>query len=51
MRTSRRLGAALKDALVYLAATGAALVVHAYALHLDEEAQRDVRASIAERQA
>ncbi len=51
MRTNRRLGAAFKDALIYLAATGAALVVHAYALHLDEEAQRGVPARIAERQA
>lgn len=51
MRTRPRLSAAAKGFLVYLAATAAVLIVHAYALHLDEEAQRDMRARLVRPQA
>ncbi len=41
----------LKGLLIYLAATAAVLVIHAYALHLDDEAQQEVRERIAHQQA
>jgi hypothetical protein len=48
---TRRLPKTVKGVLLYVAALAAVLAVHAYALHLDEEAQRDMRASLVRPQA
>ncbi|CAJ0740863.1 hypothetical protein [Ralstonia mannitolilytica] len=40
-----------KGTVIYIAAVVAVLIVHAYALHRDEEAQHDVRARLVRPQA